>query len=52
MLGKQVTFVANLVPRKMMGIESQGMILMAEDSGGQLKLVVPEQPVAPGSTVK
>lgn len=51
MLGKQVTFIANLAPRKMMGIESQGMILMAEDSDGKLRLVLPEKDVEPGSAV-
>ncbi|MFZ6010495.1 MAG: methionine--tRNA ligase [Bacteroidota bacterium] len=50
MLGKQVTFVANLAPRKMLGIESQGMILMAEDNG-KLKLIEPNDIVSPGSTV-
>ena len=50
-LGKQVTFIANLAPRKMMGIESQGMILMAEDSDGKLRLVLPEKDVEPGSAV-
>jgi methionyl-tRNA synthetase len=51
MVGKQVTFIANLAPRKMMGIESQGMILMAEDKDGKLKLVQPTDIVSPGSTV-
>lgn len=51
MVGKQVTFIANLAPRKMMGIESQGMILMAEDSAGKLSLVRPIDEVEPGSTV-
>jgi methionyl-tRNA synthetase len=50
-LGKQVMFVANLAPRKMMGLESQGMILMAEDAGGKLVLVRPVNEVKPGSTV-
>jgi methionyl-tRNA synthetase len=50
-LGKQVTLVANLAPRKMMGIESQGMILMAEDKDGKLKLVQPSEIVSPGATV-
>jgi methionyl-tRNA synthetase len=50
MIGKEVTFIANLAPRKMMGIESQGMILMAEDSG-KLKLIQPADDVAPGSMV-
>jgi methionyl-tRNA synthetase len=35
----------------MMGIESQGMILMAEDRDGKLRLVYPSEDVAPGSTV-
>jgi len=51
MIGKQVTFIANLAPRKMMGLESQGMILMAEDKDGKLRLLQPHQEVAPGSTV-
>ncbi|MEO5978036.1 MAG: methionine--tRNA ligase [Chryseolinea sp.] len=50
MLGKQVTFIANLAPRKMMGIESQGMILTAEDSG-KLKLLQPNDVVEPGSVI-
>ncbi|MEO8472713.1 MAG: methionine--tRNA ligase [Chryseolinea sp.] len=50
MLGKQVTFIANLAPRKMMGIESHGMILMAED-GGNLKLLQPNDVVEPGSVI-
>jgi methionyl-tRNA synthetase len=50
-VGKQVTFIANLAPRKMMGIESQGMILMAEDGDGKLRLVQPTGSVTPGSTV-
>jgi methionyl-tRNA synthetase len=51
MVGKQVTFIANLAPRKMMGIESQGMILMAEDSDGKLRLVSPDAEVNPGAGV-
>jgi methionyl-tRNA synthetase len=51
MVGKQVTFVANLAPRKMMGIESQGMILMAEDAQGKLRLVLPDNEVNAGATV-
>ena len=51
MVGKQVTLIANLAPRKMMGIESQGMILMAEDSNGKLRLLQPNEVVNPGSTV-
>ena len=51
MVGKQVTLIANLAPRKMMGIESQGMILMAEDANGKLRLLQPNEVVNPGSTV-
>jgi methionyl-tRNA synthetase len=51
MVGKQVTLIANLAPRKMMGIESQGMILMAEDADGKLRLLQPNEVVSPGSTV-
>lgn len=51
MVGKQVTFIANLAPRKMMGIESQGMILSAEDVDGKLKLIQPNDIVTPGSAV-
>jgi methionyl-tRNA synthetase len=51
MIGKQVTFIANLAPRKMMGTESQGMILMAEDKDGKLKLVSPIDEVSSGSQV-
>ena len=51
MIGKQVTFIANLAPRKMMGTESQGMILMAEDKDGTLRLLQPNAQVKPGSKV-
>ncbi|MCB0698165.1 MAG: methionine--tRNA ligase, partial [Chitinophagaceae bacterium] len=51
-IGKQVTVVANLAPRKMRGIESNGMILMADDANGKLVFVSPAQGAAPGSEVK
>lgn len=51
MVGRSVTFIANLAPRKMMGIMSQGMILMAEDKDGKLRLVLPDQDVEPGAMV-
>lgn len=51
MVGKQVTLIANLAPRKMMGLESQGMVLMAEDSNGKLRLLQPNEVVTPGSVV-
>ncbi|MGN6419707.1 MAG: methionine--tRNA ligase [Pseudobacter sp.] len=50
-IGKQVVIVANLAPRKMKGIESNGMILMAEDAAGKLHFVKPENVVDPGSGV-
>ena len=51
MVGKQVTFIANLAPRMMMGIESQGMILMAEDKDGSLSLLQPHKVVWNGAGV-
>jgi methionyl-tRNA synthetase len=50
-IGQQVVVVANLSPRKMRGIESNGMILMAEDKNGQLKFIQPHEIVQPGSSV-
>ncbi len=50
-LGKQVVVVANLAPRKMRGIESQGMILMAEDKAGKLHFVSPASVIDAGSGV-
>jgi len=51
MVGKQVVVVTNLAPRRMKGIESQGMILTAEDKDGKLRLLKPEETVSPGSSV-
>jgi len=51
MIGKQVTVLANLVPRKIMGFESQGMILMAEDQDGGLKLLMPHEVADNGATI-
>ncbi|MCZ6521607.1 MAG: methionine--tRNA ligase subunit beta, partial [Bacteroidetes bacterium] len=50
-IGQQVTILVNLVPRKIMGIESQGMILMAEDQDGSLRMLNPSQHTANGSTI-
>ncbi len=50
-IGKQVVVVANLAPRKMRGIDSNGMILMAEDKEGKLHFVNPEDKIAAGSGV-
>ncbi len=49
--GKQVVVVTNLAPRKMKGIESNGMILMAEDANGKLYFVSPEEKLVPGAIV-
>ena len=51
LIGKQVCFIANLPPRKLKGIESQGMILSAEDLDGSLRLISPSVEVSPGSKV-
>ena len=50
-LGKQVVVVANLAPRKMRGIDSNGMILMAEDEHGKLHFVQPENRISGGAKV-
>ncbi len=51
LVGRRVCFIANLAPRKLKGIESQGMILSAEDADGRLSLVSPDAEVRPGSKV-
>jgi methionyl-tRNA synthetase len=50
-IGKQVTLLANLAPRKIKGIESNGMILMAEDADGKLVFVQPSRATTAGSTI-
>ncbi|WMJ75652.1 methionine--tRNA ligase [Cytophagaceae bacterium ABcell3] len=50
-IGKQVCLMANLAPRKIKGIESQGMILMAEDKDGTLAFVSPGKAVSNGSQI-
>lgn len=50
-IGKQVTILVNLAPRKIMGVESKGMILMAADKDGKLRLLQPSEAVSPGSGV-
>lgn len=51
-IGKQVCLLANLEPRKLRGIESQGMILMTEDADGQLVFVSPAAAAMNGATVR
>ena len=50
-VGKQITVVVNLAPRKMRGIESNGMILMAEDAAGKLHFINPEKGIDNGSSI-
>lgn len=50
-VGKQVTVLVNLAPRPMMGEVSEGMVLMAEDSEGNLQFMQPGDKVNPGSTI-
>ncbi|MBP1617379.1 MAG: metG [Bacteroidetes bacterium] len=52
LVGKQVCFIANLAPRKLKGIESQGMILSAEDFDGGLSVITASKGVKPGSEVR
>ncbi len=51
LVGKQVMVLVNLAPRKMKGIESQGMILLAEDENGKLVFVTPENQLNNGAGV-
>ncbi len=50
--GKQVSVLVNLAPRKLKGIDSQGMILLAEDADGKLVFVTPEKVVTNGVVVR
>lgn len=50
-IGQQVCVLVNLAPRKMMGIESQGMVLMAENSEGKLAFIQPDQSINNGGGI-
>lgn len=50
LIGKQIVIVANLEPRQLMGLESNGMILAASDENG-IAMLVPDKEVRPGSEV-
>ena len=52
MLGKSVVFVANLKPRKLRGVMSEGMMLAADDGDGSVKLVTLDGEISPGSQVR
>lgn len=51
-IGKTVAVLLNLEPRKIRGVASQGMILMAEDANGKLSFIVPEKPFDAGSEIR
>jgi len=51
LVGKTVCFIANLAPRKIKGVESQGMLLSAESFAGNLRLIHPDANMEPGSAV-
>lgn len=52
LVGKEVCFIANFEPRKLKGVESQGMILSAENADGSLVVIGPQGKVVPGCQVK
>ena len=52
LVGRQVCFIANFPPRKLKGVESQGMVLSAEDADGRLVVIGPHGAVRPGVQVK
>ncbi len=54
LIGKQIVVVANLAPRTMRGLQSQGMLLAAhseDEAGTSLILITPEKPATPGAEV-
>jgi len=52
LVGQQRLFVTNLAPRKLMGIESHGMMLACGEGPDKLSFVTPTSPVAPGSKAR
>lgn len=52
LVGKQVLMLINLVPKNIKGVDSHGMVLMAENADGMLSTMLPDKPVKEGSTVK
>jgi methionine--tRNA ligase beta chain len=51
LIGKEIVVVANLEPKKLMGIESQGMLLAA-DVNGEPVILIPEKEVPPGTKIR
>jgi len=52
LVGKQVSILVNLAPKKLRGIESQGMILCAENADGSLAIVTPDKTIIPGCEIR
>lgn len=52
LIDKYIVVMTNLEPAKLMGVESQGMLLAASDNEGNLSIIVPERPVNKGAVVK
>ncbi|KKW16239.1 MAG: Methionine-tRNA ligase [Parcubacteria group bacterium GW2011_GWA1_50_14] len=52
LIGKNIVIVANLEPRMLMGLESQGMLLAATNEAGEPIILVPDKEVSPGSGIK
>ena len=52
MIGQKVSILLNLAPRKIRGVESQGMILMAETGNGELAFVSPTKEIDAGNTIR
>lgn len=52
LVGRKIVVVTNLEPRKLMGIESNGMLLAASDEGGEPVALVPDKEVTPGAKIK
>ena len=52
LVGRNVALLVNLKPAKLMGVESQGMVLAAEDAEGKPVLLQPERDVPPGSKIR
>jgi methionyl-tRNA synthetase len=52
LIGKMMLFVTNLAPRTIRGLESNGMLMAVDGMDGTPVFLVPEQPTAPGSTVR
>jgi len=51
MIGKQICILANLAPRTIKGIESKGMILMAKEENGKMRIVTPQERIANGGII-